>query len=190
MIDDFIIIDDNESMDNNNINLLELKKGMEFETIFHYDLYIEKIYKSYNYNINRIIEQFNKDFNRIKIYVNNIQITDIKTLLNNSNLKILDIMLCNQSSLAWPLEKIINFHNIKNDYYLIDCNNSYICINIENNKININKRLKIIKLDQNDIEVLFYVDVNLSFPLNKIYYSLYNLISFKNNYTTMRWKIC
>lgn len=189
MIDDFIIIDDNESMNNNNIDLLELKKGMEFETIFHYDLYINKIYKSYNYNINRIIEQFNKDFNRIKIYIDNIQIKDIKTLLNNSNLKIFDIMLCNQSSLAWPLEKIINFHNIKNDYYLIDCNNSYVCINIENSKININKKLKIIKLDKNDIELLFYVDVILSLPLNKIYSSLYNLISFKNNYTTMRWKI-
>lgn len=193
MIDDFVIIDDDESC-NNKIDLLDLKKGMNFETIFYYDKYIDNIFKSYKYNYNRIIEQFNKDFNRIKIYVDDVQITNIKYFLNNYKLKLFDIMLCTQSSFGWPYEKIIDFHNIKNDHFLIDCNNSYLCINIKNNHININKKLKIIKLDNtksilNNVEFLFNVNIFLSLPLNKTYNSLYNYI-YNKNYTTMRWEIC
>lgn len=56
MIYDFVIIDNDESDRNDKIELKQLKKGMEFETIFHYNKYIETIYKSYHYNDSKIFE--------------------------------------------------------------------------------------------------------------------------------------
>ena len=91
-------------------------------------------------------------------------------------LKQLVNMLFNQSSLGYPMEKIIEYHNLYNDYMLIDSNES-VYINVitngytdKNKIININKRLKIIypTQDYSDYIDKYYVDIKITFHFENI----------------------
>lgn len=199
---DFIILDfdnNNKSIDINNIH-----KQTEFVTVFNYRNYIDNILKTYDYNFFNISKQFKKDFHRCKLAINNVQFNNINMFINNNQditIETICIMLFNQSTFGWPMEKIINFHSISNNLLLTDFRESYIHINVcldsdNTKKIYIYKRLKIIELIYEDdvfIDKLdkYYVDINLNFNFDDInkFIQLKNIKKYIEEFNIMTWNI-
>lgn len=184
---EYIII----NKDNNNIN--SLFDENENNMIFNLNNFVNDILKSYNYKLENIWIQFKKDFPRCIFCINNVKINDITSFIKISKennflekhtLFNILIMLCCQSTLSFPMEKIINYYNLgENDMYLADFssknqNHMYVNITIdpsnkENVSINIKKRLKIFKLKyKNDVFLgpknMYYVDMQMNFQFNNI----------------------
>ena len=204
--DDYVVIDNDQSNHSKCISLQNIDQQLEFITIFNYRDYIDNILKTYDYKWDRIYSQFEKDFYRCKFSINNVQFNDIKMFVKDKNLHditmgTIAIMLFNQSTLGWPFEKIIKYHNIKDNLLLTDFNGSsiYININVESDNqkyIHIYKRLVIVELVyKNDIFIdkknKYYVDINLNFNFENInkFIRLKNIKDYIDEFNTMSWKI-
>ena len=195
----FVVIDNENCIDINNIKNID-----EFSIIFDSKKFFEDILISYDYNWKKILNQFKKDFHRSIITINNIQFKkmdqfiDLRMLNAYCSLNNILILLCNQSSLAFPFEKIMLYHKLlKNNMFLLDTRNNSTHINIISDNydhctIVINKRLKICKLDyQSDIINLYYVDVVMSFMLTDIRQkiNLKNFYHLIDKYNILSWKL-
>jgi len=139
-IDGYLINKNNNKLDNNDtyISYMDMKQ------------YIIDIKSSYK-NLAKIYEQFNKDYYRQIIKLNNKEydINEFMNILNNYNLinkyndimtyKSLIVLLCCQSSFALPYKLLTNIYNIDNDNYVLTMskNKTEIKININNDIINI-----------------------------------------------------
>lgn len=202
--DDFIILDCDFSYEKCNMPLKDIKHKTEFETIFNYQKYLDDILKTYDYKLDNIHKQFKKDFDRCKLAINNVPFKDINLFIEEANetMGAIAIMLLNQSTFGCPMEKIIKYHTIQDNYFLTDFRGSYIFINICDEseikkKIHLHKRLKIIELvnDKNGIFIKkqdkFYVDIYLIFTFSNInqYIRLTNINKYVDKFNTMIWKV-
>lgn len=167
---DFILIDNKDIY-----NLDKITGLCEHNTIFDFHKYLHDILKTYSYKWENIYDQFSKDFIRTDFYKNNKVIKEkdkpiiLKNIYNTKSvLKKIIIMLFNQSSLAWPMEKIIECYNIQNKYHLIDSNNNRTKINLIEKKdkldILINKKLRVVEINENsDLIDKYKININLKF---------------------------
>ena len=171
---------------NNNINNLHqtiLKHNKDI-IMFNMNEYLHDILNSYNYDIYKINQQFDIDFNRSNIFINDIKINDKNLidihfnnlekykLFDNFNMLLIIKMLCNQSSFGFPfilLNKIYNYYN--DDYIISDGKtNRYIKFNT------IDKLLTIIigtdlilnKITTNGIEFIKKIHIHLVIHTNLI----------------------
>lgn len=205
---DFVVIDLDYKDDNILLKDIDKNKICEFTTIFNYHKYLEDILKTYDHKWDNIYEQFKVDFNRCKFFINNVQFTDIdmfieKGAIYDVTIGSLAIMLFNQSTFGWPMEKIIKFHSIIDNYILKDAEGCYIYLNIiidkekKNKKIEIYKRLKIAEFMYNekglflDIVDKYNVDINLYFTFENINncIELKKIHKYVQDTSLMTWKI-
>lgn len=161
----------------------------EVNLTFDFQTYILDIFKSYNCNWSNVLNQFRIDLPRSNIMFNGINVQTYVALLTDMPIMFnIIIMLCCQSSLAYPMEQIINYYNlIDNNYLLLDNGKESMNINIiEFNKINIKKRLYISKLNDTLIN-MFYVDIELYFEILNIEAPLdFTLLDYTN---VLTWTI-
>jgi hypothetical protein len=159
-------------------NIENVEDLMEFNIIFDFKKYINDVYKSYGFNFDNVLNQFVLDLPRSIIMFNGIH---IKTLFNinikkdiNDTLFNIIIMLCCQSSMAYPMEKITEYYNlIENGYLLLDLQssqyNNSMCVDILNlNTIVIDKKLRICKIINDDLIDYYHVNIHLKFKFNNI----------------------
>lgn len=95
-----------------NIDTDYITKNGKFSAYFNLEEYLSDIINSYDKNSKKVIEQFEKDFNRHAVTLNNKKYTSssefIKDLMdiNVNNNSALIVILCCQSSLGLPFEII------------------------------------------------------------------------------------
>jgi hypothetical protein len=193
--DEFIMVTDNNNSKNNIENIKSISK---FACIFDYTKYLNDILKTYRYDWDNIYKQFKVDFDRCKVSINNVQFTDINMFVPQDQMyditvHTLMIMLFNQSTLGFPMECIINYHNLYHDEHLVDAANSSIYINMNDisdgmTEITIFKRLKIIKTGD-DIIDKYYVDIHMNFLFknSKSYVNLKNINGIVDKYNILYW---
>jgi hypothetical protein len=198
--DDFIIIDNNKKC-KYKLNNIVVK---EYIVLFDLYKYLDDILKSYNYNWLNIVEQFKKDFYRCCCSINNVKFNDISMFLRKDLKKIsiysIVIMLLTQATMGWPMEKIMEYHDLQVNYVLMDYRESqmYLDVNVDNNinKISIYKRLKITEFMYKNnyfthTEDKYFVDIYLYFnfdDINKLV-NLRNIKNYVENNSTLSWKI-
>lgn len=122
-LSDFITINPNFDIGD---NYIEFNKKNNINKIIIFDCirYLSNIYKSYNFDITKINNQFNIDFPRSKIYLNNnliqlnyflSKISKFKTnkiviATNNLNFDIFLKMICTQASFALSYSILNKFY--------------------------------------------------------------------------------
>lgn len=205
IIDKDIINEENENeliiivKDDNNI-YNNIKVPTKFACIFNYTKYLNDILKTYSYSWDNIYKQFQNDFARCVVSINNVQFTDIgmfvpQDQMYDISVATLIIMLFNQSSLGYPMECINKFHNLYHGEYLVDTGNTSMYINLNKiddvlSEIAIYKRLKIIKI-ADDVIDKYYVDVNLNFLFknDNSYINLKNINGIVPEYNVLYWTV-
>lgn len=173
--------------------------NIEISYVYNFEKYIKDLLNSYE-NENAIIEQFEKDYCRCNIIINDITYTNLEEIKSNISNNTLLILLCTQSSFAYPMEKISEYYNLYNKcLMLMDFKNNitgriYITINTNDDIINLEmkKRLYIQEIIYeeeiiSDIKKKYIVDINLSFIFNKNI-SLNNY-HYLEKEALMNWKI-
>jgi hypothetical protein len=146
-----------DCMDEDSIdNFLEKKAINYFEDgviMFNLDNFINKNFKSYNYDMNSVWDQFKADSPRITLLVNKTKVdtpekfkkqlnklTNTSVKINKNIHKLIDIvaMLCNQSSFALSFKFLLKAHmqtDLKNreDIYVVgSSSNRSIKVNFNN----------------------------------------------------------
>lgn len=176
---DFTIINSDININDYNNIFIFLKE---------YNKILDDLNKSYNYNNNKIYNQFIRDYDRCKIYINNKRELDYKLFINyfecffmyyNYNIYELYIF-CTQAIMGICLEIIYN--QLKNNQYIGELKKKKsliynICCYDDKVYIYITKILRIFKIDDNSN------DITLKKIKIKVYIPLYNknkiIISFK-----------
>jgi hypothetical protein len=171
----------------NNGNMIDFFiEGEQIEKIIYYNFknWKNDMIKSFKSN-DDIIKQFLVDFNRSEIFCNGNKVDNPTSLMDylelNCDKKQIKniIMFCTQTSLAVPYE-IIKKSLHKNDnylkYYLSEISGkekSSFSINFEIKEndvyFNINKRLRIFKLENHEDKTVSYVDILLQFNISNKY---------------------
>jgi len=165
----------------NNILTIDNSNDIIYNTIhthftiyFYMNDYIHDIIQSYNKNSNKIISQFNNDYDRTNIMLNKVKyksandfITELGKITNNYALIIL---LCCQSSLAFPVEILhkLFLSNENNNITII--HNTYIKssinITINENNILINIDVSFSKIIIEPYKILAQIIITLSINLS------------------------
>lgn len=167
---DYQIID---CMDEDYIDtFLEHKEMDYFEDgviMFNMDNFINNNFKSYNYDINSVWNQFKADSPRITLLVNNKKVktpekfkkqldklTNTSVKISNNIYKLIDIvaMLCNQSSFALSFKFLLKAHmqtDLKNreDIYVVGSSSN------RSIKVNFNNKTK-------ELNIIMETDYNLT----------------------------
>jgi hypothetical protein len=101
----------------NTYNNTNIHSFNNLNVVFNVNIYIEEILKSYNYNNDKIWDQFVLDLPRTNVYVNKDQIISVeqfKQLLNvylHNEYQLTNLaLICNQSSYAFPYIYLYNLH--------------------------------------------------------------------------------
>ena len=149
----------------------------DFILLINYNDMYNDLKKSYQNNNYKIFEQFIRDYNRTKIYINNIRESNYKIFINYfellfiaNNYNIYDLYLfCTQAIMGYCLEII--YKNLSNNLYIgeetkpksliynIICKNNNITINIK-------KKLRIFFITENGIpQTLYNIFIRLYIPL-------------------------
>ncbi|CAH6421757.1 Hypothetical protein KVN_LOCUS443 [uncultured virus] len=171
--------------------------------------YIHNILRSYKYNSEKIIDQFQQDFHRSDIYLNNEKIMDMKVLkkkikklqkfgnkfeeFNLTSDKLL-IMLMNQSTFAFPFILMSEIFN--------DEENKIFVFNMPNERktfLNLNKINEIIftmmfqVIDTNSNKILLKISITLILSLNivmqKNKYKIFNDNFIFSKFGIITWSI-
>ena len=162
---DYILISND-----NEIKYKEVDKPLQHTLIINYEEFVSNISKSFKTS-NEIYNQFNIDYDRSLIYVDNINYNNTSNVydhLKNININDEDILnifkLSNQAIFAYPFECLQKSLNM--NYYLAETKNNEkmkIMINTSLNKfknIEAEKELRIFKLDSSNINNIKDIDVN------------------------------
>ena len=181
----FTIINSNNNIHNlyNNFILL----------IDYQHMYID-LKQSYNNNNDKIYQQFIRDYNRCKIYINNIRENNYKTFIEyfellciSNNYNIYDLYLfCTQAIMGYCLQIIYN--KLFDDLYIGEEQQSKPLIyNIicKDNRITINvkKQLRIFFITKNGTaQTLHHIMIKLYIPLfnNDDVIMIYKILKNKN----------
>jgi hypothetical protein len=159
---------------NSDINIYE---NNEYILLMDYNEVVNNLRDSYNNNNNKIYEQFLRDYNRCKIYINNTKENDNKLftnyfeilfIINNYNINDL-YLFCTQAIMGYCLEQL-NDKILDNQYIgeLEKKHSLYYFIKCENNKIiiNIKKTLRIFYIDNiGNAQTLKIIKIQLYIPL-------------------------
>lgn len=215
LIQDYTIIDINDhscldtikdldyvSIDHINESHLDGYNGQTCDSniFFNTTTYLTKILDSYSYNTECILKQFNLDFPRSNIYFNDVHMNNIDTFkhhlaflkiysYNVFDLFILILMLCNQSSYAFPymfLHKQFgnidyNEHNNPSSLIIITSLSSSRSINIHHCHDMILMSLDAdfsIKDIINDTNInTIHINIQLEINLQRNHFSKYGILS-------------
>lgn len=191
------IIGVNDNDNDNDIVKMELLNESQLITsdknikdnviVFTANHYLDKIAKSFKYNINRIECQFDMDFNRSELYFNNHRLTKKEIFIDkinkfkktnieiNNNTFSLDkviLMLCNQSSLAYSFLLMCKMYNNDIDGIYVTSNKCryYLSENNEKNfsmELNALFNLKNINENKNISEINIITNIDVIFKNNK-----------------------
>lgn len=115
---------------------------------FNTESFISKILISYKNNTKNVLEQFNKDLPRGEVYLNNKRLYDYDESLelfkkynlykyDNIALDSLLIMLCCQSSFAFPYLLMLKLYNDYEKNYYVVSNKTKVCIFDKGNNITV-----------------------------------------------------
>ena len=147
--------------------------------MFDINQYLDKIAETFNYNPNKILEQFTLDFHRSELYFEGKSIRNqeffISTIKNKfdyetnyHNMKMYDmiLMLCNQASFAFPFVIINNIYsNYKKGIFVVSNNIKYlISTNNEDLYIELAGTFNIKNINTNKIKGK--IDINTKIDLN------------------------
>ncbi len=166
----------------------------DFILLLNYNnMYID-LKNSYENNNNKIYDQFIKDYDRCKIYINNIREINYKTFINYfevlfiaNNYNIYDLYLfCTQAIMGYCLQII--YSKLPDNLYIGEQSKSKSLIyNIlcDNNKITINikKKLRIFFITQNGTaQTLYNILIKIYIPLyyNDNFIMVYKILKNKN----------
>ena len=113
--------------------------------VFGASLFIDKLFESYKFDINKITSQFDIDFYRSELFFNGVKISDISNarkkinyyskysiIINDTsyNLETIIYMLCTQASFASSFFLMSKIHNdYKKDIYVISNSCKYDILN-------------------------------------------------------------
>lgn len=205
----FIIDNVNIKKDEKIYGLIDLHKKNNSVT-FEFDVYIEEILKSYKYDLKNISQQFEVDFPRSTIYIDNTHVTsfdyffhkldwmssiNIDGLKGIVSLKDFIMMLSVQSSYAFPcilLQKIYN--NINEKYILVNKKtNRNFTVNTKTQYLQIYIECDMALYDMSNEKHLKTINILLCFKfkmetskiLPNIIYNIYDII---DNDGLLIWK--
>lgn len=187
-LDDFIINDelvDIEILGESQIN--NINKDIENQIIlFDVVQFLEKILKSYKFNVNKINLQFNMDFPRSDFYFNDVNYINKDTaidLLNNFSkyniiiynheitLTLLLLSLCTQASFAFSFMLMSKLYNDFNKEIYVTSNdikyNIFHQKDLLNIKLNAIYNIKNIKINQNISKIKITTDIHMILKQNK-----------------------
>lgn len=185
-MNDFSVIDVIEG----DVIPLKNDKVMTFLT----EKYLENILDSYKNDVNNIFYQLKIDFPRTCIYVNNKRFFDYDEFrkkisqydkhkvsrIRNHKLSTLLMMLCNQSSFAYPYELIYKLYSDSSHHVVSD--GTIITFELGNKSISVqlHMKLNIININiegcnvEDKLNVIIYMDIYLDG--NKANFGKYNLL--------------
>ena len=165
-----------------------------FILLINYNDMCHDLKNSYNNKNDKIFEQFIRDYNRCKIYINNIREYDYKIFIKyfeflfiESNYNIYDLYLfCTQAIMGYCLQII--HHKLSDDLYIGELEKpksliySILC---KNNKITINvkKKLRVFFITKNgSAKTLYKILIEVYIPLynNENIIMLYKILKNKN----------
>ena len=174
--------------------------------LFSIDKYIENILDSYKYHEGRILAQFKADFPRNSFFFNHKRFLDEKLLMEKFNdlsnysinldeiklkFSLLLLLLCNQSSLAFPYLLIYKLYAEKDPTLMIQSlpTNRNVEFIIENNIIDItlNLDLGIKKIDENKVLKKIHLKLYMQFYQNE---QINEMDILSPKYGVLEWFIC
>jgi hypothetical protein len=166
-----------------NVDKSELyNTNREYTMLFPIKEYLEQIWKTYNYDSNKIWKQFCVDFPRMEFLLNNEKITDYMVFFNkispywfkknivfeNIRTYLLIVMLCNQSTFGLPYETLYyKYSDIDNNIH-VTSGHSLRRLKFKTNgdheiECAINTSYNIYDVDH--LVVLYRIDVNILFDI-------------------------